>query len=187
MGSLSISANSRADLPPSIARRPYALQEAGDLSPQLGDVEQVAHGTGTIEELSLQLFRYGVPLHDDRRSQAPKNVLLRGGEGGRHFAILFGCMQSFLKIVREPFLVVGKRREAALPRAESGGFLRVTRLGQLCKLRGFRAIELGGKHAANPLFAELVGPDRRRHRVADGRCTVDIGTRRPISEASAEL
>ena len=68
-----------------------SAQEAGDLAPELGDVEQVAHGTGTIEELSLQLFRYGVPLHDDRRSQASKNVLLRGGEGGP-FAILVRWM-----------------------------------------------------------------------------------------------
>src|SRR6266566_5695143 len=140
MGSLSISANSRADLPSPLSLVVLMLvQEAGDLSPQRGNVGQVAHGTGTIEELPLQLFRYGVPLHYDRRSQASKNVLLGGGEGGRPLAVLVRSVQCFLEIVRQPFLVVGKRCEAALSLAEFS-----------C----LRAIVLGRKHAAISLFAE---------------------------------
>src|ERR1051326_6602281 len=162
------------------------VQEAGDLPPQRGDVGQVADGTRTIEELSLQLFRYGVPLHDDRRSQAAKNVLFRGGEGAG-LPVLLRSMQGFLEILRQPFLVVGQRREAALPLTEFRCFLRVTRLGQLSKFRCSRAIVLGRKHSANlPLRPELLGFGERQwfsHR----RCTMDMGTTGPISEASAEL
>jgi hypothetical protein len=67
------------------------------------------HGTGIVEKLPLQLRRKRVPLHDNRRAEAPKNVpfFLGQGEGIRRIL----RMNRLLRIVRNPTSVIGKLGE----------------------------------------------------------------------------
>ena len=43
------------------------VQEARNLSPQPASIQEFTHRTSTVEEFSLQLSRYRIPLHDQRR------------------------------------------------------------------------------------------------------------------------
>lgn len=61
------------------------LDEAIDAFPQCDDVQEAAHGGGTIEELSLDGRREPFPLHDDRSAEAAQDMFLlicqAGGPG----------------------------------------------------------------------------------------------------------
>src|SRR5437899_1785923 len=52
------------------------VQKASDLSSESSSLQQLAHGAGIVEELSLQLRRQGIPLHDQRCPEASKDMLL---------------------------------------------------------------------------------------------------------------
>jgi hypothetical protein len=51
------------------------VQKSRDLSSQSRSVQKVAHGTGIVEQLSLQLSRQGIPLHDQCGAEAPQDEL----------------------------------------------------------------------------------------------------------------
>jgi predicted ATPase len=51
------------------------VQESRDLSSQSRSVQKVAHGTGIVEQLSSQLSRQGIPLHDQCGAEAPQDEL----------------------------------------------------------------------------------------------------------------
>src|SRR5690349_12274853 len=52
------------------------VQEAGDLSLHRARLQPVTDGAGGVKQILLQLGRKGVPLHDNRGSEATKNLLL---------------------------------------------------------------------------------------------------------------
>src|SRR6185312_10216420 len=56
------------------------MQKAGNLSSQYGRVCHISERTSRIEKLALELRRDRVPLHDDSRPKAPKNMLLHLGD-----------------------------------------------------------------------------------------------------------
>jgi hypothetical protein len=85
------------------------VQEAGHLLLECACLQQLSHGTGIVEKLPLQLRRKRVPLHDNRRAEAPKNVpfFLGQGEGIRRIL----RMNRLVRIVRNPTSVISKLGE----------------------------------------------------------------------------
>jgi hypothetical protein len=80
------------------------MQEARNLCSQRSRFQHVSHRACGIEEFALEFRWDRVPLHDDGRAQAAKNVLLNFGD------VPFRCMDvlradDLVEIVRQPILV----------------------------------------------------------------------------------
>lgn len=98
------------------------MQEAGNLSSQYGRLLDVSERARRIEKLALELPWDCVPLHDDGRSEAAKNMLLDVCDGTSVEAFSCGlvlCLEVsrtdyFVEIVCQPGLVLREFGEASL-------------------------------------------------------------------------
>lgn len=120
------------------------MQEARNLCSQRGRFQHVPHRACGIEELALELRWDRVPLHDDGRAEAAKNVLLGFGDApaddGVSSAVILDVLRSddLIEIVRQPVLVFGERSETCLRSLKFADFARIVsmfeRFGRFCRL-----------------------------------------------------
>ena len=101
------------------------VQEAGHLLLENARLQQFSHGTGIVEKLPLQLCRKPVPLHDDRCTEATKNVRFLLGQLEVTRRIL--PMNRLVRIIRHPVTVIGKLGEAVFESLEFPNFVRLVR------------------------------------------------------------
>src|SRR6201997_137378 len=121
------------------------VQKSGDLPAERRCLQQLAHGSGGIEDLPLQQRRQGVPLHDDRRPKTPQNVGSKGRAAG---LVLLRYMHGIVISIREASLVIRQRDEAVLQVLKFTAFLSAGRtLDEFGALGCFRAILLRFEHA----------------------------------------
>src|ERR1700752_638733 len=90
------------------------VQKSGDLPAERRCLQQLAHGSGGIEDLPLQQRRQGVPFHDDRHPKAPQHVLFFGIEGRAAGPVMLRYMHGIVISIREASLVIRQRDEAVL-------------------------------------------------------------------------
>jgi hypothetical protein len=108
------------------------MQEAGNLSPQYGRLLDVSERARRIEKLALELSWNCVPLHDDGRSEAAKNMLLDVCDSTSVEAFSCGfvlCLEVsrtdyFVEIVCQPGLVLREFGEASLRTPQFTDFAR---------------------------------------------------------------
>jgi hypothetical protein len=123
------------------------VQKAGDTSSQRGRVQDVAHGAGVVEQLSLQFRRDDAPQHENGGAETTKDMLILLGQGAADSLVRH--MNRFLVIVRQPFLVVGEHAEAVFQVAEFANFAGNIRLLHKSGVFGrFRAVLLRREHVA---------------------------------------
>ena len=98
------------------------MKEARNLCSQRGRFQHVSHRACGIEEFALELRWDRVPLHDDGRAEAAKNVLLGFGDapaGDGVFSSVIPWMKvprsdDLIEVVRQPVLVFGEGIETFL-------------------------------------------------------------------------
>jgi hypothetical protein len=98
------------------------MQKAGNLSSQYGRMRHVSQRASRIEKLALQLRGDCVPLHDDGRSEAAKNMLLDLCDSislkrfPRGFVLRVEASRTnhFVKTISQPGLVLREFGEASL-------------------------------------------------------------------------
>ena len=66
-------------------------------------------------------------MHDDRGSEASKNMLLFLRESGAALPVLVRRAHRLLEITCQPFFVLRKRREALFQLSKFAGFVRARR------------------------------------------------------------
>jgi hypothetical protein len=96
------------------------MQEAGNLPPQLGCLQQVSQRTCGIEQLALEFRGDRTPLHDDGRPEASKNMLFdfcdssAPGTFSGNFILRVHVLRldDFIEIVRKPVFILRQRIEA---------------------------------------------------------------------------
>src|ERR1700758_1317284 len=124
------------------------VQKSGDLPAERRCLQQLAHGSGGIEDLPLQQRRQGVPLHDDRRPKTPQNVPFFGSKGRAAGPVLLVNVRGIVTSICEVSLVVRHRDEAVLQVLKFTAFLSAGRtLDEFAALGCFRAILLRFEHA----------------------------------------
>jgi hypothetical protein len=151
------------------------VQEAGHLLLECTCLQKFSHGAGIAEKLPLEFCGESVPLHDNRSSEAPKNVcfLLSHGEGASHLL----PVNRLVQIVRHPVCVIGKLGEAAFESLELPDFIRLVRGFDQFRvfIRAFSVLP-GRKHLVTPL--SLAG----RNRTLPPPRTLYVGLARPNIE-----
>src|ERR1700704_1881820 len=124
------------------------VQKSGYLPAERRCLQQLAHGSGGIEDLPLQQRRQGVPLHDDRRPKTSQNVLFFGSKGRAAGRVLLRYMHWIVISIRDASPVIRQRDEAVLQVLKFMAFLSAGRtLDEFAALDCFRAILLRFEHA----------------------------------------
>src|SRR5690349_14329164 len=126
------------------------VQKTGNSPSELRRLQQLAHGAGIVEELSLQLSRQGIPLHNQGSAETSQDLLLVLGKRDAVVLIMLSAANGVLMIVGEPLLIVGERDEALFPLPKLTLLIGIGRgLHQTAVLGGLVAIPLGREHAAS--------------------------------------
>jgi len=133
------------------------MQEARNLCSQRGRFQHISHRACGIEEFALELRWDRVPLHDDGRAEAAKNVLLSFGDApagdGLSSAVVLNVLgtDDLVEIIRQSVLVFGQRSETFLRSLKFADFARnvsmFERFGGFCR---FCAKLFSRKHGALP-------------------------------------
>ena len=106
------------------------MQEARNLCSQRGRFQHISHRACGIEEFALELRWDRVPLHDDGRAEAAKNVLLSFGDApagdGLSSAVVLNVLgtDDLVEIIRQSVLVFGQRSETFLRSLKFADFAR---------------------------------------------------------------
>ncbi|MGE5772101.1 MAG: hypothetical protein ACM3Z4_08675, partial [Hyphomicrobiales bacterium] len=131
------------------------MQKAGNLSSELGRFQHVAQRASGIEKLALELRRDRVPLHDDGRSEAPKNVflnlcdsiLVKGLSRGSVLRVQASRTDHFVETVCQPGLVLHEIGETSLRTLQFPDFARNIGVFEcFSAFRRFFLKLLGGEH-----------------------------------------
>src|SRR6185312_11494683 len=116
------------------------------LSSQSRSIQKLAHGAGIVEQLSLQLCRQGISLHDQCGAEAPQDELFFVRERCADWSLLFR-MHSVLIIICKPSLIIREHRKSLLQLSKSTPLFQTARfIGQVAIFTCFCAILCGFKH-----------------------------------------
>jgi hypothetical protein len=134
------------------------VKEASYPSPERRCLLQIADGTSTVEELSLELCGNGIPAHKHGRAQALQNLLFFFGKGSTVVVIL-PPLNRLIDMDCHPFFVFGKRRVSPLKILEFPRFVRRTRYvgEQRPEFGCFGSESVRSEHLTRPF------PGRREH------------------------